>query len=82
MQNDRILRLAQVLERFPVSKSSWYAGISRGSYPRPVRISPRLSGWRASEIDVLIAAQQPQAISNVGAYSSSAGGGHSPVTPP
>lgn len=28
--NDKILRPAQVLERFPVSKSSWYAGIESG----------------------------------------------------
>lgn len=67
MQNDKILRLARVLERFPVSKSSWYAGIRIGRYPPPVRYSPRLSGWPESVIDALIAEQKPQELPKVGA---------------
>lgn len=67
MQNDKILRLAQVLDRFPVSKSSWYDGIRSGRYPPPLRISERLSGWPASVIDELIAEQKPQDLPKVGA---------------
>lgn len=67
MQNDKILRLAQVLERYPVSKSSWYDGIRSGRYPRPLRISERLSGWSASVIDALIAEQKPQDLPKFGA---------------
>jgi prophage regulatory protein len=38
----------------PISKSAWYAGIRRGDYPSPVKISPRCSGWRVEDIQFLI----------------------------
>jgi prophage regulatory protein len=53
----KLLRLKQVLAPLgpvPVSKSSWYAGIAKGIYPKPVRVSARISAWRADEIDNLI----------------------------
>jgi prophage regulatory protein len=53
----KLLRLKQVLAPLgpvPVSKSSWYAGIAKGIYPKPVRVSARISAWRADEIAALI----------------------------
>jgi prophage regulatory protein len=50
----KLLRLPQVLERYPVSKSSWYAGIKAGRYPKPVRIGERGSAWPTETIDVLV----------------------------
>lgn len=47
------LRLRSVLERIPVSKSSWWSGIRAGRYPRPVKLGPRTSAWRRSDIDAL-----------------------------
>jgi prophage regulatory protein len=49
----RFLRLPQVLERFPVSKSSWWLGIRKGKFPKPVKLSERTSAWLESEIDDL-----------------------------
>ena len=40
---------------FPVSKSSWWAGIAAGRYPRPVKLSARTSAWRVDDIRKLIA---------------------------
>ena len=40
---------------FPVSKSTWWAGIAAGRYPRPVRLSERTSAWRVDDIRKLIA---------------------------
>lgn len=40
----------------PVSKSTWYRGIKRGHYPRPLRLSPRRVGWRRCDIESLMAA--------------------------
>ncbi|NMM82423.1 hypothetical protein B2J86_16045 [Acidovorax sp. SRB_14] len=54
-QNETLLRLPQVLARFPVSRSGWYAGMKRGKYPAPIKSGPRTAMWRASEIDSLIA---------------------------
>lgn len=40
----------------PVSKSSWYEGIQKGIYPRPLRLDPnsRTSFWRVEEIMALV----------------------------
>lgn len=48
------LRLKQVLEVFPVSKSSWYEGQKAGKYPSPVKLSPGVSAYRTRDIRKLI----------------------------
>ena len=50
----RLLRLRQVLDRIPLSKSAWYEGVAAGKYPRPLRLGARTSVWRESDIDALI----------------------------
>jgi prophage regulatory protein len=49
----RFLRLPQVLERIPVSKSTWWAGIRKGIFPKPVKLSVRTSAWKESDINTL-----------------------------
>ncbi|MDD0812191.1 AlpA family phage regulatory protein [Curvibacter sp. RS43] len=39
-QSCTLLRLAQVLERFPVSRSKWYEGVKSGRFPAPVETAP------------------------------------------
>lgn len=48
------LRLAQVLTFYPVKRSTWYAGIKSGRYPRAHKLGPRASAWRAEDIRELI----------------------------
>ena len=48
------LRLAQVLTIIPLSKSTWFEGIRAGRYPKPVKIGPRASAWKAEEIAALV----------------------------
>ena len=50
----QLLRLPQVLERFPVCKSKWWAGVKLGEYPLPIRLGSRCTMWRAEDIDQLI----------------------------
>lgn len=38
----------------PVSKSTWWAGVASGRFPKPVKLGPRTTAWRASEIRALI----------------------------
>ena len=45
-----MLRLAQVLEVLPMSRSTFYAGIGTGRFPRPVKVG-RLSMWPLTEIE-------------------------------
>lgn len=49
--NKRFLRLPEVLERIPVSKSTWWKGIRDGVFPKPVKLSPRTTAWKESDID-------------------------------
>ena len=48
------LRLPQVLRLFPVGRSSWWRGVKEGRYPKPIRLAPRTSAWRAEDIAALI----------------------------
>jgi predicted DNA-binding transcriptional regulator AlpA len=50
----RLLRLPQVLAVVPVSKSTWYAGVASGRYPKPVKLSRRIAAWREDEIKEVI----------------------------
>jgi prophage regulatory protein len=50
----RLLRLRQVLERVPVSKSSWWQGVKDGRYPEPVKLGPRTTAWREADINELV----------------------------
>lgn len=34
----------------PVCASTWWAGVRTGRYPQPVRLGPRVTAWRVSEI--------------------------------
>ena len=59
--NDPIgyLRLPEVLKLFPISKSSWWEGVRTQRYPQPVKIGPRMTAWRKSDIYKLL--ENPEA---------------------
>ncbi|NJD05589.1 MAG: AlpA family phage regulatory protein [Methylococcaceae bacterium] len=38
----------------PVSKSTWWAGVKDGRYPKPVKLGPRITAWRVEDIRSLI----------------------------
>jgi predicted DNA-binding transcriptional regulator AlpA len=44
----------------PVSKSTWWAGVKSGRYPKPVKLGPRITAWRAEDIRALIKAASPE----------------------
>lgn len=52
--NDRLLRLTEVLQRIPVSRSTWYQGIKMGRYPKGIQLGARAVAWRASDITKLM----------------------------
>jgi prophage regulatory protein len=49
-----LLRVNQVLRLVPVSLSSWWAGVKAGRYPKPLKLSERVTCWRASDIRNLV----------------------------
>ena len=63
MQNKPILpdtgfvRLSSILAPsgpIPVSKSTWWAGVKSGRYPKPIKLGPRITAWRVEDIRDLI----------------------------
>jgi prophage regulatory protein len=38
----------------PIGKTAWWAGVKSGRYPRPVKLSPRVTVWRASDVLALL----------------------------
>lgn len=50
------LRLPQILSIIPISKSSWWEGCRTGRFPKPVKLGPRTTVWRAEDIAELIQA--------------------------
>lgn len=51
---EKLLRLPDVLARVPVSRASWWSGVKSGRYPAAVKLGPRTTCWKSSEIDALI----------------------------
>ncbi len=51
------LRLRQIIAPhglIPVSKSTWWAGIKTGRYPKPIKLSSRVTAWRVEDIRAFI----------------------------
>lgn len=48
------VRVRQVLTVIPVSRSTWFAGVASGRYPKSVKLGPRTTAWRVSDIRDLI----------------------------
>lgn len=48
------VRLPQILAVFPISRSSFWAGVKSGKYPKPVKLSQRCTAWRVEHIRELI----------------------------
>jgi len=49
----RFIRIGDVLERLPISRSSFWDGIRKGKYPKPRHIG-RIAVWSTKEIDDLL----------------------------
>ncbi|NCA28943.1 MAG: AlpA family phage regulatory protein, partial [Proteobacteria bacterium] len=44
------LRLPAILQIFPIGKSTWWAGVKNGKYPKPIKLSKRTTAWRVEDI--------------------------------
>jgi prophage regulatory protein len=50
-----VLRLPAVKARVGLGKSSIYSGIKKGTFPAPIKLSERASGWLEHSIDAFLA---------------------------
>lgn len=61
---DPLLRIKQIIGNqnahppiaplIPVGRSTWWAGVRSGRFPQPLKLGPRISVWRARDIQSLI----------------------------
>ncbi|MFG1180828.1 helix-turn-helix transcriptional regulator [Xanthobacter versatilis] len=58
--NDRLMRLPEILQLIPISRSAFYAGIKAGIYPKPLKLGARTSAWKVSDILALIERGTPR----------------------
>lgn len=54
LPSEGYVRLPQVLAAFPVSRSTWLAGVKAGRFPKPVKLGPRTTAWRVADIRALL----------------------------
>ena len=54
-----LLRIRQILAPegpIPVSKSTWWAGVKDGRFPKPIKLGVRVTVWRVEDIRALFEA--------------------------
>jgi prophage regulatory protein len=55
--NSGFVRISQILAPtgpIPVSRSTWWAGVAGGRFPKPVKLGPKITAWRVEDIRALI----------------------------
>jgi len=55
LPEEGLIRLPEVLALIPVGKSTWWAGVSSGRFPKSLKLGRGVTVWRASDIRALIA---------------------------
>ena len=53
-QEERLLRLPEVMARLGIARSSVWRMVAEGKLPKPVKLAPRTTVWRNSEISAFI----------------------------
>jgi predicted DNA-binding transcriptional regulator AlpA len=48
------LRLPQVLELIPIGKSTLWEKVKKGEFPKQIKLGPKTSVWRKSDVQAYI----------------------------
>lgn len=59
-----MLRMPEVLLKYPRGKTQVYSDIADGLFIEPIRLGPRCSAWPEGEVDAVIAARAAGASDN------------------
>jgi prophage regulatory protein len=52
------MRQAQIIPAvIPVSSATWWRGVQSGRYPKPVKLSERVTAWKVGDIRQFLATQ-------------------------
>ena len=49
------VRLPVVIRVMGIGRTTWWAGVREGRFPKAVKLGPRTSAWRVEDIRALIA---------------------------
>ena len=52
--DERLLRISEVCHKVGLGKSTLYTMIREGRFPKPVKLTAKISTWRLSEINAYI----------------------------
>ena len=55
MSNTKFISIDEVLEKTTFGRSSLYAKVSKGLFPKPVKVGSRKIAWPLYEVDQMIA---------------------------
>lgn len=53
--DDKLLRLSDVMQRTGLARSTVWKWVAEGKLPKPIKLSPRVSVWKESELNQFIA---------------------------
>jgi prophage regulatory protein len=56
-----IFRLPEVLERCKLTRSTLYAMMERGEFPRPIKLGERVNAWTSRQLEAWIAEREAAA---------------------
>ena len=54
LRENQILGSKETPAIIPVSRTTWWMGIRKGIYPKPVKISARTTAWKVEDIRALV----------------------------
>lgn len=54
MDSNKLLRIADVSIKTTLAKSTIWAKMAQGRFPRPIKLSDSINVWRESDIDAWI----------------------------
>ena len=55
IMGERYIREREIIQILPISRATWWAGVKSGKFPAGIKLSPRVTVWRASDIEALMA---------------------------
>jgi predicted DNA-binding transcriptional regulator AlpA len=48
------VRIKEILEIFPIGRSTWWDGVKNDRFPKSVKIGERTTAWKVEDIRALI----------------------------
>lgn len=50
LQDAGFLRLPEILQLIPIGKSTWWAGVKSGRFPKGIKLGTNTTAWKVDDI--------------------------------